>query len=176
MQITALETIHIGEFPNVLFVRIHTVDGLIGLGETFYGAAEVATYLHESAAQHLLGQDARAIDYLRTHIKGYVGTRSTSAEMRGNSAVDIALWDLLGKATGQPVYQLLGGRSRERIRAYNTCAGYAYVRATAGQRLANWGIGRTGPAGPYEDLDAFMGGRAGELALSLQEQGFTGMK
>jgi L-alanine-DL-glutamate epimerase-like enolase superfamily enzyme len=44
-----------------------------------------------------------------------------AAEMRAISAVDIALWDLLGKATGQPIYKLLGGASRESIRIYNTC-------------------------------------------------------
>jgi L-alanine-DL-glutamate epimerase-like enolase superfamily enzyme len=46
--------------------------------------------------------------------------------MRAISAVDIALWDLLGKITGQPVYQLLGGKSREQIRIYNTCYDHVY--------------------------------------------------
>ena len=45
------------------------------------------------------------------------------------AGVETALWDLLGQTCGQPIYQLLGGASRERIRIYNTCAGYRYVRA-----------------------------------------------
>ena len=98
----------------------------------------------------------------------------TGAEARGRSAVDIALWDLFGKATGQPVYRLLGGLSRERIRTYNTCAGYRYVRSRPDWGTDDWGL-EGASEGPYEDLDAFLH-RADELALSLLEQGITGMK
>jgi galactonate dehydratase len=93
--------------------------------------------------------------------------------MRAASAVDIALWDLYGQATGQPLYQCLGGLSHERVRIYNTCAGYRYIRAATGQRTDNWGIDAA--SGPYEDLDAFLH-RADELAHSLLEQGITAMK
>jgi L-alanine-DL-glutamate epimerase-like enolase superfamily enzyme len=106
-----------------------------------------------------------------------VGTRSTGTEARGNSAVDLALWDLAGKAVGRPVVQLLGGATRDAIRVYNTCAGYRYVRAATGASIHNWGLpGAEQGAGPHEDLDAFLNGRAGELAQSLLEQGVTGMK
>jgi len=92
------------------------------------------------------------------------------------SAIDIALWDLRGKALGQPVHDLLGGLSRERIRTYNTCAGYRYVRGRQAQAITNWGLPDSGAAeGPYEDLDAFLH-RADELARSLLDQGITGMK
>ena len=176
MRITALETIQLGEFPNLCFVRLHTDAGLVGLGETFFGAHEVAAYLHETAAVRLLGKDPSAIDGLRVALPQYVGTRSTGTEARGNSAVDIALWDLAGKATGQPVVQLLGGATRQAIRVYNTCAGYRYVRA-ARAKLQNWGLPAAARGeGPYEDLDAFLHGRAGELAQSLLAQGVTGMK
>jgi galactonate dehydratase len=95
-------------------------------------------------------------------------------ETRGNSAVDIALWDLFGKALGVPVCDMLGGRSqRFDIRTYNTCAGYRYIRDARAQAVANWHVGAQG--GPYEDLDAFLN-RADELAHSLLEQGITGMK
>src|SRR4029078_5425989 len=61
-----------------------------------------------------------------------------------------------------------------RIRTYNTCAGYRYVRGAGGQSTKNWGLdGKS--QGPYEDLDAFLH-RADELARSLLEQGITGMK
>jgi len=177
MRLTALETVRLGEFPNLCFVRLHTAEGLVGVGETFFGAAEVETYLHASAAPRLLGRDPSAIDGLRVALQNYVGTRSTGVEARGNSAVDIALWDLAGKATGRPVCQLLGGASRPAIRAYNTCAGYQYVRAATGANMTNWGLPAAGhAAGPYEDLDAFLHGRAGELAESLLAQGITAMK
>jgi L-alanine-DL-glutamate epimerase-like enolase superfamily enzyme len=178
VKITALETIQLGEFPNLCLVRLHTDEGLVGLGETFFGASQVAAYLHDSAAPRLLGQDPSAIDGLRVRLQNYVGTRSTGVEGRGNSAVDIALWDLAGQAAGRPVCQLLGGASRPAIRAYNTCAGYRYVRAAVPVGLANWGVpaGAAAPAGPYEDLDAWLHGRAGELAESLLAQGITGMK
>jgi len=180
MNITAIETIRLGEFPNLLWVRIHTDEGLVGLGETYKAVTPVEAYIHETCAPLLLGQDALAIDkHSRTLLNCYVGFNSTGAEIRAASAIDIALWDLLGKRTGQPVWQLLGGASRERIRVYNTCAGYRYMRVKPIQGVSNWGLPTGGDAGgrskPYEDLDAFLH-RADELALSLRSEGYTGMK
>jgi galactonate dehydratase len=179
MKLTALETLQLGEFPNILFLRLHTDEGLVGLGETFFGAPEVATYLHENAAARLLGKDPGRIEALRYALKSYVGTKGTGVENRAHSAVDIALWDLLGKATNQPVYALLGGAFQESVRVYNTCAGYRYVRNAVGQARENWGIPSEGGVAkpePYEDLDAWLGGRAGALAEELLAMGITGMK
>ena len=176
MKITAIETIQLGEFPNLFWVHVHTDEGLVGLGEAFFGAHAAVAYVHESAAPRLLGQDPLAIDrHSRTLLDTYVGFSGSGAEMRGLSAIDLALWDLFGQATGQPIHQLLGGLSRPRIRVYNTCAGYRYVRTNVGQLTANWGLPKERDEGPYEDLDAFLH-RADELALSLLEQGITGMK
>ncbi len=105
----------------------------------------------------------------------YLGFSGTGVEMRAASAVDIALWDLYGQATGQPLHQCLGGLSHERVRIYNTCAGYRYIRAASGQKTGNWGVEAGGGEGPYEDLDAFLH-RADELAHSLLEQGVTAME
>ena len=173
MKITALETLRLGEFPNLIWVRLHTDEGLVGLGETFMGAAAVEAYLHESVAPKLLGQDPRQIEARNAALANYLGWRSAGVETRGNSAVDLALWDLFGKSVGLPVCEALGGRSRDKIRVYNTCAGYRYVRDARAQAVANWHLGEQG--GPYEDLDAFLS-RADELAVSLLEQGITGMK
>ena len=129
MKITKLETIRIGEFANLCWVQVHTDAGLIGLGETFFGARAVESYMHETAAPLLLGQDPLAIDKLSKALTGYVGFASSGAEMRGNSAIDIALWDLFGKTVGQPIAQLLGGFTRQSIRTYNTCAGTGYMRS-----------------------------------------------
>ena len=175
MQVTRVETLRLDEFPNLLWVRVHTDVGLVGLGETFFGARAVEAYVHETVAPYLLGQDPLRIDRHSRSLYGYLGYRSTGVETRGNSAVDIALWDLFGKATGQPVVQLLGGAFRESIRTYNTCAGYRYVRGRPQQAVDNWGLPSGEPEGPYEDLDAFLH-RADELALSLLDQGITGMK
>src|SRR5689334_19831659 len=101
MKITAIETIRLDEFANLLWVRVHTDEGLTGLGETFFMAKTVEAYLHEAAAPKLLGRDPLAIDRIARDLVGYLGFRSTGAEMRGNSAVDIALWDLFGKVAGQ---------------------------------------------------------------------------
>jgi len=163
----------LGEFPNLIWVHVETDEGLIGLGETFFGASAVEAYLHDEAAPQLIGENPLDVERLARKLTGYVGFRSTGAETRGNSAVDLALWDLWGKATDQPVWQLLGGRHREKVRIYNTCAGYRYIRAPR-QETANWGLPEK-PDGPYEDLDAFLN-RADELALSLLEEGITGMK
>ena len=173
MKIDAIETIRLGEFPNLIWVRVHTDQDLVGLGESFVAASVIESYLHDIAAPLLLGENPLEIERLARKLIGYLGFRSTGAEMRGNSAVDIALWDLWGKATNQPVYQLLGGAHRPSVRIYNTCAGYRYIRAP-GQAVANWGL-RAASEGPYEDLDAFLH-RAGDLAHSLLDQGVTGMK
>jgi len=176
VKITALDTIRLAEYPNLIWVLVHTDEGLTGLGETFFGAQAVESYIHESAAPYLLGQDPRRIDRHSRDMVGYVGFRGTGVETRGNSAVDIALWDIVGQASGQPIYQLLGGLTRDKVRIYNTCAGYRYIRERPVQEVDNWGLPVAGAqTGPYEDLDAFLN-RADELALSLVEEGYTGMK
>jgi galactonate dehydratase len=173
MKITRLETIRLGEFANIIWVRLHTDEGIVGLGETFMGAAAVEAYLHETVAPRLLGRDPLQIEAINRDLLGYLGWRGAGVETRGNSAIDIALWDIFGKALGVPVSVGLGGNSRDSIRTYNTCAGYRYVRDTRAQAVANWGRGEAG--GLYEDLDAFLHS-ADELAHSLLEQGITGMK
>lgn len=175
MKITAIETIRLGDFPNLLFVQVHTDEGITGLGETYFGGAAVEAYVHESAAPLLLETDPRRIDHHSTRLRGYVGYGSSGAETRGASAIDIALWDILGKVTGQPLYQLLGGATRDRIRIYNTCAGYRYTRGRPVQAVDNWGLPRGRPNGPYEDLDGFLH-RADELAQSLLNEGISAMK
>jgi galactonate dehydratase len=175
MKITRIDTLRLEEFPNLLFVTVHTDDGLVGLGETFFGARAVEAYLHESVATYLLGKDPLQIERHLTALRGYLGYASTGVELRGNSAIDIALWDLLGQVSGLPLYQLLGGASRESVPIYNTCAGYRYVRERPVQAVDNWGIGDGEPGGPYEDLEAFLTD-AGRLAEDLLADGITAMK
>src|SRR5687767_13071697 len=174
MKIIRLETLRLGEFPNLVWLRVHTDQGLVGLGETSYAAQSVEAYLHEYIAPRALGREPLEIESFARGLTGYVGWRGAGVETRAASAFDIALWDLYGKAIGQPLYQALGGASRARVRTYNTCAGYRYIRAAGGQSTKNWGL--DGKAeGPYEDLEGFLN-RADEVAQSLLEQGITGMK
>lgn len=173
MKITKVETVRLGEFPNIIWVRLHTDEGLTGLGETFMGAAAVEAYLHEWVAPKLLGRDPLQIEARNRDITGYLGWRGSGVETRGNSAVDIALWDIFGKAAGMPVRVALGGAARDSIRVYNTCAGYQYVRSTTNQSTSNWGLGNS--SGPYEDLQGFLH-HADELAQSLLSEGITAMK
>lgn len=180
MKITCLETLRIAEHPNLLWVQLHTDEGLVGLGETFMGAAAVEAYVHEFAQQKLLGQDPLAIEALNVALNSfYLGARSTGAEVRGNSAIDIALWDLFSKAINMPLYQALGGKVRDAVRTYNTCAGSHYIRSDASQTSQNWGIDVSQQTGfddlGFDDLNAFLH-HADELASSLLESGITAMK
>jgi L-alanine-DL-glutamate epimerase-like enolase superfamily enzyme len=172
VKIIGIETIRAAEHPNCLWVEVHTDQGLKGLGETFFGARAVEAYLHETVAPKLLGEDPRRIDHISKSLASYLGFASTGVEMRGNSAVDIALWDLLGKLTNQPVAQLLGGFTRSDIRTYNTCAGNSYMRQ-GGQQVTNYGMADQNRE--YADLEAFLTD-AGALAEDLLSEGITAMK
>lgn len=171
-SITCLRTLRVPERGNLLWVEIETAEGLTGLGESFRGAAAVEGQMHELVAPYLLGKDARQIErHHRFLTTPYVGFGASSAEMRAASAVDIALWDLAGQRMGVPVHEALGGLSRDRIRAYNTCAGYDY---NSGRDRRDIRAGENA-VGPYDDQVAFMQ-RADELAHSLLDEGFTAMK
>lgn len=171
MKIAAIETVRVAERPNLIWLLVHSDQGLTGLGETFFGAGAVEAQVHDWIAPRVIGTDALAIDKHAADLMTYVGFRSAGVEMRANSAFDIALWDLWGQATGQPVAQLLGGFTRDSIRTYNTCAGNEYIKGASGQRSDNWGLGSPG----QDDLAAFMT-RADELAQSLLDEGISAMK
>lgn len=129
MRITAIETIHLARGITVhagpiqwLWVRLHTDTGLTGLGETYPHPEAEKAVVERSLAPVLLGRDPLQIDRLWADMFQAISYSGWGgAEMRAISAVDLALWDLAGKVAGQPVYQLLGGASRESIRVYNTC-------------------------------------------------------
>ncbi len=129
MRITRIETIRIGEFDRGLWVRVHTDEGLVGLGETWFAPRAVAAVIHDVLSPMLIGKDPLAIEYhwkemfRMVNAFGYAG-----AETRAISALDIALWDIAGQATGQPIYNLLGGACRDRIRIYNTCIDYGNIK------------------------------------------------
>ena len=122
---------------NTCLVEIDTDAGLTGLGEAKVGVGNLGNYaalvtlIHAELAPVLIGRDARDVTsvweaiyngsrahYVAAHGRTFpiVGRRGITVSAL--SGIDIALWDLLGKALGQPVWRLLGGRLRERIPAY----------------------------------------------------------
>jgi galactonate dehydratase len=173
MKITKIETVHLGDHPNLLLIGVHTSEGLVGWSDTFYMTDALRGYIHQFAAPLLLGHDPLAIElHWRRLYEVVAHTVGKGAELRALSALDCALWDVFGQATGQPIWQILGGAVRDRIRTYNTCGGPNYGRPVrGGTAYGTEGAGQ----GRYEDLIAFME-RADELALDLLEDGLTGMK
>lgn len=153
MRITKVEAIELTKSTAVhwgtigwLWVRVQTDDGLIGLGETCPASeAEKAVVLRDLAPR-LLGRDPRDIEalwhemFLTVQYRGWAG-----AEMRAMSAIDLALWDLLGRSANLPVYRLLGGPCWDSIPVYNTCYDDSYDFNTQpvelAQELLSAGIG-----------------------------------
>jgi galactonate dehydratase len=121
MKITQIETIRVRVDPNVIWVQLHTDAGLIGLGETYHAPTAVQAAIHDYFGPLLIGRDPFAIErhwmdmFALSEWSGYGG-----AEMRAISALDTALWDIKGQAVDLPVYELLGGAVRSRIRVYAT--------------------------------------------------------
>ncbi|MEQ7128984.1 mandelate racemase/muconate lactonizing enzyme family protein [Actinopolymorpha sp. B11F2] len=178
MRITAVETLRPSIQPNVCLLQLHTDVGQTGIGEAFFAASAVEAYLHDTVAPVILGTDDLLPQQAATRLAPYTGYQGGGVETRAIGAVDLALWDLLGKRAGLPVADLLGGAVRPELRVYNTCAGPGYVRTSTRQEMDNWGIG-AGPGAAagrqYEDLDAFLN-RPGELAKDLRADGVTAMK
>jgi galactonate dehydratase len=172
-RIRRIRTICLPWLPNVLWVEVESDDGVVGLGETFFGSEAVTAYLHESAAPSLIGADSLSIAELWLALQRQWGCSGIGAEARGASAMDIALWDALGHRTGLPLVSLLGGAVRDRIAIYNTCGGPTYARETA---MPNDLLrGTDDPGDQYEDLIAFETAPA-QLAQSLLDMGISAMK
>ena len=175
-RIIAIETVTPDEvMPGLMLLRLHTDTGLIGHGETYYASHAVAVLIHDWMARRLIEADALAVE---SHWR-FLYERSTAfgargAELRAISAIDLALWDLLGQAAGLPIYRLLGGPVRERIPIYNTCGGPSY--GARADRDPGWpGHGDEGQSGALEDNWASTHA-AGDLAEELLGEGITAMK
>jgi galactonate dehydratase len=115
MKIVSVEPLLIDRY---LFVQIRTDSGLVGLGESgTWGHLEASAAAIAKFGDYLVGQDPSRIEhhwnvmYRSGHFRG-------SAIMGAISAIDIALWDIKGKSFGVPVYELLGGKTRDKARVY----------------------------------------------------------
>ena len=180
--ITQIETVIPTDImTNLVLVRIHTDDGYVGCGETYYTPHAIEALIHDWMAERLLGADATNIEshwrflYERCSAFGYPG-----AELRALSAIDVALWDILGQVCKQPVWQLLGGASQPRVPIYNTCGGPGYGVNAQTPRPTHahpgWpGYGDEGSPGPLQDNWSSIHA-AGDLAEALVAEGIQGMK
>jgi galactonate dehydratase len=120
MKITDVKTYLVGNpWKNWLFVRVETDEGIHGIGEGTLGQFQrtVATAIQENKSL-LIGRDVFQIESMIARWTRDIFADGAQIKMCAISAVEIACWDIIGKALGQPIYNLLGGRCRDRIRAY----------------------------------------------------------
>ena len=118
MKVTNVEII---EVKHYLFVKVHTDAGITGLGEAGnWGFLQATRGAIEKFSDFLIGQDPFQIEHHYQNMYRAMYFRG-SVIMSAISALEIALWDIKGKALGVPVYELLGGKTRDRVRTY--CSG-----------------------------------------------------
>ena len=142
-----------------ILVKLTTDDGIVGWGECYassVGPEAMRGVIEDVFARHMAGENPENIELMfrRAFSSGFT-QRPDLTVMGAFSGLEIACWDILGKARGRPVYALLGGRMNDRIRAYT----YLYPL-------------------PHHDLGAFWTSpdMAAEAALDCVERGFTAVK
>ncbi|MCX7623331.1 MAG: mandelate racemase/muconate lactonizing enzyme family protein [Thermomicrobium sp.] len=121
MRIVDVKTYVLGTaWRNLTFVEVHTDEGISGVGEArmLNHTDALLGYLAEAVPNHVLGSDPFRIEDLVFRMMRNDYARPDYVMMSGIAAIEIACWDIVGKALGQPVYQLLGGAVRDRIKAY----------------------------------------------------------
>ena len=115
MKITNIETIFVDRY---LFVQVHTDEGITGLGESgAWGYLEPSAAVVAKWKAYLIGQDPLRIEHHWQYLYRWSHFRG-AAIMGALSAIDIALWDIMGKHFGVPCYQLMGGKVRDKARVY----------------------------------------------------------
>ena len=164
MRIADCEVLVVGNPPPevggryFIFVKLTTDDGIVGWGEVYcatFGPHVVARMIEDVAARFVIGADPTAIEavWRRVYSAGY-GQRPDITLCAVLSGLEIAMWDIAGKAADRPVWALLGGRVHERLRAYT----YLYPGPGEGDDF-------------YHDAE-----RSAEAAARAVDQGFTAVK
>ncbi|HUN37450.1 MAG TPA: D-galactonate dehydratase family protein, partial [Trebonia sp.] len=125
MNIAAAEVLVASPGRNFVTLRITTDDGLTGLGDATLNGRElaVAAYLRDHLAPLLIGRDASRIEDTWQYLYRGAYWRRGPVTMASIAAVDTALWDIKAKAAGMPLYQLLGGRTRDGLLTYGHASG-----------------------------------------------------
>src|SRR5712664_4126890 len=123
MKIGRIETFILGtgSSKDLLFCRVETEDGLHGWGEAYVtqGKEKVVAECIQAMAPHVIGRSAFNIRHTgQVMYEDFAIKRGSPELLAAWSAVEIASWDILGKRAGLPVYNLIGGASRERVRVY----------------------------------------------------------
>ena len=120
MKIKQIETITVGAgWKNWLFVRVHTDDGLYGLGEgTLNGFIKTTEAAIQELAHLAVGQDPREVRRVAQRLMDSVSLDGGHIHRTAIAAIEVACWDILGKSLGVPIWQLLGGRVRDSVLGY----------------------------------------------------------
>lgn len=123
MKITGLEILKVP--PSWVWLKLHTDAGIVGLGEPYLENHPDSVIAEVRRLEPLLiGQDPLQIEELwRSMYEGGIGYKGGPVTMSAISGIDLALWDVAGKAIGVPAYRLLGGATRDRIRVYRATGG-----------------------------------------------------
>jgi 2-dehydro-3-deoxyphosphogalactonate aldolase len=175
MKVTDVQTIVVGNPPPhfggryFIFVKLTTDTGIEGIGEIYnatFGPTTVERMVHEVAERHVVGTDPFHIEPLWHSVYGRGYSQRPDISLVGVlSGIEMACWDVVGKAVDKPVYELLGGRIHDRLRTYT----YLYpepgdsgdiesdadVAATRAAEYADEGFTavKFDPAGPYSVYD-----------------------
>jgi galactonate dehydratase len=169
MKIASLKTFVVGNPPPrfggryFLFLKLTTDDGVEGIGEVYaasFAPKTIVAMIEDVFEHHILGADPFRIELIWRNVYGRGYSMRPDISLMGVlSGIEMALWDIVGKAVGKPVYALLGGKVHERLRSYT----YLYPRADGGDAYDDPAV--------YRDADA-----AATRALEYVEMGFTAVK
>jgi galactonate dehydratase len=175
MKITSVEPLVLGTaWRNLTIVAVQTDDSIEGVGEVrmLNHTDALLGYLHEAVPRHVLGSDPFDVESLVQRMSKSDYARPGEIAMSAIAAVEIACWDIKGKALGQPVYRLLGGAVRDRIRAYAN-GWYQVARVpdefhAAARRVIDRGY-RALKVDPFGEAEGELTGSERVLSLDLAE-------
>src|SRR5690348_15640911 len=190
MRITKIETAVVEANYDWTIVKVSTDKSITGWGEAFF--APGLTAVIREFNEFLPGEDPRDVDRLCRLMRTALGATGTAGMgFHAISGVETALWDVVGKSTGLPVYQFLGGKYRERVRIYADChagIGLTSLSPVLLPRTPSWAKEAKIPStGRAELAPKFHGGQMSEAreirpasyvqrALEMKRRGFTALK
>ncbi|MGH6931505.1 MAG: mandelate racemase/muconate lactonizing enzyme family protein, partial [Dongiaceae bacterium] len=164
MKIANLKTFVVGNPPPsfggryFVFLKLVTNDGIEGVGEVYaatFGPHVMARMISDVFERHVLGMDPFRIESLWRRVYGSGYTLRPDISLMGVlSGIEMALWDIVGKALGKPIYELLGGKVRDKLRSYT----YIYPKTNEGESI-------------YHNAEL-----SAERAAEYVAQGFTAVK
>ncbi|MGP4014417.1 mandelate racemase/muconate lactonizing enzyme family protein [Saccharopolyspora sp. 5N708] len=173
MKITAVRTAATSGHGMHLWVRVETDEGITGLGECVHGGVQAIALIHQLKTK-LIGRDPFEIDALFEELRranvfngGFAGALVTAL-----TGIELALWDLKGKALGVPIYELLGGKFRDKIRVYADCEVEPGMNFDEIKRVIE-GVLERGFTAFKIDLDIFVYGHRGSEVAGFTKDKFN---